>query len=337
VLSLAIRGALTNQDPTEETGQHLLRRLSGGQPNRKSSNEKLTELPFSIPETWSKSELGWLLQEERGVSYGIIKLGSEPLKDGVKVLRCSNVRYRRIDLTGLRRVTEELSEEYGRTILQGGELLINVRGTLGGCAVVPSELRGFNIAREVAVIPIHPELDPNYLLCVVSSPYFQDKIDASLRGIAYRGLNLGLLREFLIPVPPLDEQARIVEVTNRLIEKIETLDRLRNESAKAGEDFAIAAVTKITGTSAKNYEPMKTPKTELVSNLKIAKKSKVKDEAPLACILQKQKGELSAKALWQQSGLEIDAFYQQLRTEIAAGWIAEPNSEDAYMKELTTT
>ena len=37
-----------------------------------------------------------------------------------------------------------------RTILEGGEVLINVRGTLGGCAVVPPALRGYNIAREVA-------------------------------------------------------------------------------------------------------------------------------------------------------------------------------------------
>ena len=80
---------------------------------------------------------------------------------------------------------------------------------------------------------------------------------------------------------------------------------------------------------------MKTPENKLISNLKIAKKPKASDEAILASILQKQKGEFSAKDLWQQSGLEIDAFYQQLRTEIAAGWIAQPNSEDAYMKELT--
>ena len=90
---------------------------------------------------------------------------------------------------------------------------------------------------------------------------------------------------------------------------------------------------------------MKTRKNELISNLKIAKKPKLADKAKLATILQKQKGELSTKALWQQSGLEIDDFYQQLRNEIAAGWIAEPVKEDpekkgsyisdAYMKEIT--
>src|SRR3546814_2353019 len=94
-------------------------------------------------------------------------------------------------LNGIRKVTEELSSEYGRTILEGGEVLINVRGTLGGCAVVPPELKGYNIAREVAVIPVHTEIDSAFLLNVIASPYFQDRVDENLRGIAYEGLNLG--------------------------------------------------------------------------------------------------------------------------------------------------
>jgi hypothetical protein len=38
--------------------------------------------------------------------------------------------------------------------------------------------------------------------------------------------------------------------------------------------------------------------------------------------------------LWGSSGLEIDTFYQQLKTEMANGWIVQP--EAAYMKEVET-
>ncbi len=77
---------------------------------------------------------------------------------------------------------------------------------------------------------------------------------------------------------------------------------------------------------------MKVPKTELVSRLQTKSKPKPTDQAPLADLLSKHKGELAAKTLWQQSGLEIDAFYQQLKTEMANGWIVEP--EQATMKEV---
>ena len=52
----------------------------------------------------------------------------------------------------------------------------------------------------------------------------------------------------------------------------------------------------------------------------------------MALLIAKHKGEIAAKNLWQQSGLEIDAFYQQLKTEMANGWIVEP--EKAVMKEV---
>jgi len=77
---------------------------------------------------------------------------------------------------------------------------------------------------------------------------------------------------------------------------------------------------------------MKAPKTELVSRLQTKNTPNADDSAPLAKLLTEHNGELPAKALWQQSGLDIDAFYQQLRTEMAQGWIVEP--EKAVMKEV---
>jgi type I restriction enzyme S subunit len=68
---------------------------------------------------------------------------------------------------------------------------------------------------------------------------------------------------------------------------------------------------------------MKPPKTEVVTALKVGTKPKETDAAPLATLLSQQKAEASAKTLWQLSGLEIDAFYRQLKTEMTNGWIEE--------------
>lgn len=76
---------------------------------------------------------------------------------------------------------------------------------------------------------------------------------------------------------------------------------------------------------------MKPPKTEVVTALKVGRKPKKPDAAPLARLLSEQKAEASAKTLWQLSGLEIDAFYRQLKTEMANGWIEEPHR--AFVRE----
>jgi len=149
-------------------------------------------------------------------------------------------------LNGIRKITEQLSCEYSRTILEGGEVLINVRGTLGGCAVVPPELKGYNIAREVAVIPVHTEIDPNFLLNVIASPYFQDKVDENLRGIAYEGLNLGLLRDFLVPIPPPGEQRRIVAKVDQLMALVDALETQLAASRATAANLLAALVAELT-------------------------------------------------------------------------------------------
>jgi type I restriction enzyme S subunit len=110
--------------------------------------------------------------------------------------------------------------------LVGGEVVINVRGTLGGVARVPDELAGYNVAREVAVVPVGATVDPDFLVSVFASGYFWNLIQESLRGIAYVGLNLRILRQMPIPVPPLAEQRRIVKALDELLAKCDNLERL---------------------------------------------------------------------------------------------------------------
>lgn len=175
------------------------------------------------------------LQREREISYGVIKLGDVPKEGGIRTLRCSDVRPGFIDLSGVRTVSEEIESAYARTRLRGGEIVINVRGTLGGVALVPCELAGYNVAREVAVVPISNELNGMYLKFVMLSPYFWDVIQSNLRGIAYKGLNLGLLREIRIPLPPIGEQHCIVAKVDELMSLCDQLEAslTRGESTRS--------------------------------------------------------------------------------------------------------
>jgi len=61
--------------------------------------------------------------------------------------------------------------------------------------------------------------------------------------------------------------------------------------------------------------------------LRIGIKPKKVNAAPLATLLSELKAEASAKFLWQLSGLEIDVFYRQLKTEIFNGWIEEDTTK----------
>lgn len=81
---------------------------------------------------------------------------------------------------------------------------------------------------------------------------------------------------------------------------------------------------------------MKAPKTELISSLRLsATPPAAHDTAPLAALLAKHPVGMPVKALWGASGLEIDALYRQLKTEMASGWILPP--EVATVREVVTS
>ncbi len=81
---------------------------------------------------------------------------------------------------------------------------------------------------------------------------------------------------------------------------------------------------------------MKAPKTELRSSLQLsAKPPTAQDTATLAVLPAKHPAGLPAKALWGASGLESDAFYQQLKTEMARDWIVQP--EPASVREVAAS
>lgn len=77
---------------------------------------------------------------------------------------------------------------------------------------------------------------------------------------------------------------------------------------------------------------MKVPKTEIIARLRAAKYADAGSTGPLSAQLANQEGGLPAKDLWQRSGFAIEAFYQQLKTEMSRGWIVEP--EPATVREV---
>lgn len=231
ILDLAVQGRLVPQDGADEP--HRCRRLAAADHADNASMSPM--LPFSVPSTWATVQVRQTLEPHRDISYGVIKLGPEPKGGGIPTLRCSDVKLRWLDLTSVRTVDPAIEGEYARTRLKGGEIVINVRGTLGGVARVPTAIAGFNVAREVAVVPVAEDLDADFLVNVMASSYFWDLIQESLRGIAYVGLNLRTLRELPVPVPPIAEQNRIVAKVDELMA---VCDELKTALASAQTERA---------------------------------------------------------------------------------------------------
>lgn len=172
-----------------------------------------------IPADWKLAKLNQI--STKTISYGVVKL-FEPDDNGTFVLRCSDVKDGYIVRDNIRTITTELSNEYKRTILTSGDVVVTVRGTLGGCAVVPEDMNNYNIAREVALIS--PERDKycsDFIMYVMLSKCFENYRDYFLSGCIYLGINMDILSKFICAVPDIAEQKKIADFLNKKCNQIE--------------------------------------------------------------------------------------------------------------------
>jgi len=165
-----------------------------------------------------------LVDKSRIVTYGVIKLGDETPK-GVNCLRTSNVKWLNIDTSKIKKISKKLSDEYSRTILKGGEVLVNVRGTLGGVDVASDNMKGWNISREVALIPVDSEIaNPYYVAYWVASDFGQKWLNSVKKGAAYTGINLTDLRILPIFIPSISNQNEIIKKIKLILNQVRNIE-----------------------------------------------------------------------------------------------------------------
>lgn len=174
---------------------------------------------------WTAVPLGELVEPHRGISYGIVQPG-KPVRDGVPIVRVSDVRNGRIDVRSPLCVSPEIEHPYGRTRLRGGELLITIVGTVGETAIVPENLAGWNVARAIAVLPVRPEIGAYWVRLALRACETASVIQSRLNTTVQATLNLSDLARLPIVLPPRFERDAIAHILRTLDDKIEMNRRM---------------------------------------------------------------------------------------------------------------
>jgi len=176
-------------------------------------------------EGWQLFALENLVEPNRGIPYGIVQTG-EPHEGGIPTVRCGDVQPLHINETSLKHVSPSVEEKYKRTRLNGGEVLLAIRGTVGNAAVVSDSLarRNANISREVAMIPLLSNVSAEYIALLLQSPGGALSLGQKVRGVAQKGINLADVKRFVTPLPTYDEQVLIVNKVNELMQQAAQAD-----------------------------------------------------------------------------------------------------------------
>lgn len=235
ILQLAVMGKLVKQDPNDEPASELLKqiveekaklvkegKIKKSKPLPEISDE---EKPFELPDGWEWHRLGNLSSK---ITDGDHQTPPRT-ETGELLLSAKNIRNGFLDFNNCDYISfVDYQKSRERCLPEEGDLLIvSVGGTIGRSSLVPSKAN-FALVRSVALIkPI--KIDSKYLKLSMDSNLLQTSIHANKRGGAQPCLYLSEIQKFLFPLPPINEQKRIVVKVEQLFTMIEKLQTLQGK------------------------------------------------------------------------------------------------------------
>ncbi|KVN56071.1 MULTISPECIES: restriction endonuclease subunit S [Burkholderia cepacia complex] len=332
ILELAVKGLLTRQIETDVKAEEQLseiRRISsqvnetGVRSRRKSVTYREVdedELGYKIPKGWALARLGELVRVLNGRAYS----KSELLDKGTPVLRVGNL------FTSKDWYYSDLILEADK-YCNKGDLLYAWSASFGPFIWDgPKVIFHYHIWKLDLFSATNLSKDFLYLVLQERTA----AIKSSGHGISMAHMTKEKMEQLPVALPPLSEQDRIVFRVSELMRFCDEIEKQLHDAVGLAQRLTTASVSALTGITIEQDDevPMKVPQTELIALLRLGNPPDVKAQAPLATLLARHNGEMSARDLWQRFGGEIDAFYAQLKTEVAHGWVDDPTydlNEDA--------
>ena len=248
ILDLAVRGKLVPQDANDEPAAVLLERIKK-EKERLVKEKKISkleslpaikddEIPYDLPKSWEWVRLGNIGETNIGLTYS----PSDISDTGIPVLRSSNIQSGKICLTDLKRVNTKIKES---NFVHTGDLLICARNgskhLVGKTALIQDlpEVMAFG-----AFMAIFRSRCNEYLLYFINSPLFRRMID-DVNTTTINQITQQNLKSTIFPLPPLNEQKRIVTKVDELMKLCDELEARQKKKRETRILINNAALNKL--------------------------------------------------------------------------------------------
>ncbi|MFT5717240.1 MAG: type I restriction enzyme S subunit [Oleiphilaceae bacterium] len=228
ILELAVRGKLVPQDPNDEPASELLKRIEAekaqlikaGKIKKQKSLPQITEeeIRFELPKNWACERLTNLYDVRDG-THDTPKYH----ETGYPLVTSKNISSGTLDLSNVKLISEEdyikINE---RSKVERNDILFAMIGSIGNPVLVDIEPE-FSI-KNVALFKCYSKKlsSPSYLLRFLLFAETIMKAEAS--GAVQSFVSLGAVRKFVMAVPPLPEQHRIVAKVDELMALCDQLE-----------------------------------------------------------------------------------------------------------------
>ena len=243
ILQEAVQGKLVPQDPTDEPVSVLLERIRAEKQHlvkegkiKKDKHESVIfrrdnshyekrgseevciddEIPFEIPENWCWARMGSYLDVRDG-THDTPKY----VLEGIPLVTSKNLCNGKIDFSTAKFISREDHLAISlRSKVDAGDIMYAMIGSIGNPVLYNGNAE-FSIKNMALFKKIANGLDMEYVYWFLYLS--QDTMKKFASGGVQSFVSLGYLRNYWIPVPPIQEQHRIVTAIKQILPKISTL------------------------------------------------------------------------------------------------------------------
>ena len=234
ILQLAVMGKLVPQNPNDEPANNLIKSIYEIQKKLIKEQGLKTKASIDIPESdkYIKTPKSWSNMRLGNLAKFIDYRGKTPtkIKDGVRLITAKNVRMGYLSLYPEEFISHE---EYQTWMTRGypkvGDLLFTPEAPLGNVALIDIEEK-FALAQRAICFQFHESNVAEYIKVLVMSPSFQKHLVSLATGMTAKGIKASKLKEVVVPIPPLQEQHRIVAKVDELLTLCDQLKARLNDA-----------------------------------------------------------------------------------------------------------
>ena len=225
ILDLAIHGKLVPQDPNDESAEELLKRIATSD-NRPYKKFEEDEVPFIIPFNWKWERLAKISSI---ISKGTTPRGGKNAYciEGINYLRVENISADgTINLEDINHISENEHLTFlKRSILQENDVIISIAGTLGKIGIIRKCDLPMNTNQAIAFVRISnlSIINLKYLRYVLESVELQRLLLSQTKVTSIPNLTLEIINNCPIPLPPIQEQNRIVSKIEELFSDLDSI------------------------------------------------------------------------------------------------------------------